>query len=84
MAVEISPTPNPNALKFTVGQPVGGPSTYSVVDETDDPLAGALLAIEGVVSMFLTADFVTITKAAEADWNLIAPAAQTILQAHYS
>lgn len=84
MAVEISATPNPNALKFTVGQAVGGPSTFSNASETDDPMASELLAVDGVSSMFLTADFVTITKLPDADWNVIAPLTQAILEAHYS
>lgn len=84
MTVEISATPNPNAVKFTVGRPVGGPSTFAAGTDTDDPLANELLAVDGVSSMFLTADFVTITKTPEADWNVIAPVAQAILEAHYN
>lgn len=83
MPVTIDATPNPNALKFTVGVDVGGPNTF-VAGRTDEhPLAEALLAIDGVSSIFMTADFVTLTKAADADWNAIAPAAQEILESHF-
>ncbi len=83
MPVTIDATPNPNALKFTVGVDVGGPSTF-VAGRTDEhPLAEALLAIDGLSSIFMTADFVTLTKAADADWNVIAPAAQEILESHF-
>lgn len=84
MAVEISATPNPNALKFTVGQTVGGPKTFTAGAETDDPLAAGLLGIAGVESIFMTADFVTLTKDGAGDWNVIAPQAQTILEAHFA
>ena len=83
MPVTIENTPNPNALKFTVGQPVGGPTTFTPGGDSDHPLAGPLLGIEGVVSVFLTADFVTLTKSPEGDWNAIAPAAETVLTAHF-
>ncbi len=43
-------------------------------------MALALFQIEGVTSVFMTADFVTLTKAPDADWGVIAPAAQAILE----
>ena len=73
MTVVSSPTPNPNALKFTVGTPVGAAATFTADNPGDDPLGAELLAIAGVVSAFMTADFVTITKSAEADWSTIEP-----------
>lgn len=84
MPVQPERTPNPNALKFTVGEQVGGPATYSAGSDTDNPLAGALLAIEGVTSVFMTADFLTVTKAAVADWDDITPAATDAIDAHFS
>ena len=83
MAVTISATPNPNALKFSVGQDVGGPKTFAATQATDDPLAGQLLALDGVTSVFMTADFVTLSKSPEGDWEAIAPEAQRILEAHF-
>lgn len=74
------PTPNPNAVKFTVGRPVGGPETY--ISGTDDPLASALLGLAGVVSVFKSADFVTITKDPASDWGSITPRAIEILEGH--
>ena len=81
MPVSIEHTPNPNALKFTIGAAVGGPATF--VAPTDDPLAASLLDIEGVTSIFLTADFVTLSKTPDADWESIAPRATAILEAHF-
>jgi hypothetical protein len=47
-------------------------------------MAEALLALPGVTSVFMTADFVTISKNAETDWDDIVPGAQAILEEHFS
>ena len=83
MPVTISATPNPNALKFTVGVDVGGPKTFGGGQATDDPLAAALLALDGVTSIFMTADFVTLSKSPDGDWETISEAAQQILESHF-
>jgi hypothetical protein len=83
MAVSIAPTPNPNALKFTVGTDVGGPKTFVAGRDVDDPVASELLALEGVTSVFMTADFVTLSKRPDAGWELIAEEAKSILERHY-
>ncbi len=83
MPIRIDNTPNPNALKFTVGVDVGGPKTFVPGQATDDPLAGPLFELAGVTSVFMTADFVTLTKAPDADWSVIGPVAQEILENHF-
>lgn len=83
MPVQPEPTPNPNAMKFTVGVPVGGPSTHTQTSRSDDPAASELLALEGVTSVFMTADFVTVSKSAQGDWATLVPAATEILERHY-
>ena len=42
-----------------------------------------MLAVDGVTSMFLTADFITITKDTTGDWGSIAPAVTEILETAY-
>lgn len=84
MPIRVDVTPNPNALKFTVGTPVGGPKTFVAGDEADHPLAAELLSIEGVTSIFMTADFVTLSKTPEADWDEITPVAMEILERHFA
>lgn len=83
MSVRIDITPNPNALKFSVGVPVGGPATFAAGQTVDEKMPAALLAIAGVVSVFLTADFVTLSKETEAEWDNIVPLATEILEAHF-
>ena len=83
MPVMIQPTPNPNALKFSVGVDVGPPQTFSAGTPTDDAMASELLAIDGVTSVFMTADFVTLSKDPAFGWDLIADEAKAILERHF-
>ena len=83
MAVIIEQTPNPNALKFTVGQDVGGPITVVAGQSSDDPPAPALSELPGVTSVFMTADFVTLTRSPDGDWAEIADSAKQILEARF-
>lgn len=83
MAVSPEPTPNPNAMKFSVGRPVGGPATFTSAETAEDPTAAEILRIDGVVSVFMTSDFVTLTKSAEADWETITPQALEALEGRF-
>ena len=83
MPVSVSNTPNPNALKFTVGADVGGPQTHAAGSTPDDPMAAELIAIDGVTSMFATADFITLSKRPDVSWETIAPAAESILERYF-
>ena len=83
MPVFVSPTPNPNALKFEVGVDVQGPRTYAAGQEADDPAAAALLALPGVTSVFMMADFVTVSKSPDATWEEIAEPAKAILEGQF-
>ncbi len=84
MATVIEATPNPNALKFSVGQDVGGPKTFVAGRPADDPVASELLGLTGVSSVFMSADFVTLSKMPDADWAVIAEEARSILDRHFS
>jgi hypothetical protein len=83
MPVMIEPTPNPNAMKFSVGKPVDGPHTFVAGQDTDHPLARALLELPQVTSVFMTADFVTLSKTPQGEWEEIAPRAQHLLEEHF-
>jgi hypothetical protein len=83
MAVLIHPTPNPNALKFEVGGHFATPISYVSGGPADHPVAAALLAVPGVTSVFMSADFVTISKAPAAFWDEITPTARRILEEHF-
>ena len=87
MSVRFQPTPNPNAGKFTVGRPVvegkASRSVYSAAAAPGDPLATDLFAIDGVASLFLVEDFVTVTKRPDADWQMLVPLVTAVLERHF-
>ena len=82
--IQLDHTPNPNAMKFTVGKAVGGPATFLAGQTTDQEWVQDLLDLPGVSNIFLTADFVTISKTAEGDWEQILPMASEIISAHFA
>jgi hypothetical protein len=71
MPVQIQPTPNPNAHKYTAaGLRFTGPLNASTAEEAaDHPLAACLFALESVYNVFLVQDFVTVNKIAEVAWE---------------
>jgi hypothetical protein len=79
-----SPTPNPNAGKFTVNRKVveGSSSTsfYTAEDAADHPLGAALFELEGVASLFMVDDFVTVIKTPEATWDKLIPEVQAVIE----
>jgi hypothetical protein len=83
--VRIDPTPNPNSLKITVSAPVSTkPVTYASPEAAAaDPLARKLFEIEGVKSVFLLNNFVTVTKSPEADWNALAAKLGDVIASHF-
>ena len=83
MTVRVEQTPNPNAMKFAVGQPVGGPGTYVRGADPEERFLADLLGLEGVASVFFTADFVTISKTPDSSWESITPEATTILEGRF-
>ena len=79
MGVTTENTPNPRAMKFTVGSPVGGPATFTDAATADERVA-PILELEGVISVFMTADFVTATRDGDTTWDSLAPAIVDILE----
>jgi hypothetical protein len=79
-------TPNPNSLKFTTNDGPfldDGVAAYSSADEAaDDPLARQLFSVAGVEDVFITPDFVTVSKAPAVDWSAVKPDVETILADH--
>nr|XP_057926858.1 NFU1 iron-sulfur cluster scaffold homolog, mitochondrial isoform X1 [Doryrhamphus excisus] len=77
MFVQTQDTPNPNSLKFLPGRIVLESGTMNFAGPRDaytSPLARQLFRIDGVKSVFLGPDFITITKADEnLEWKVIKP-----------
>ena len=69
---EIEPTPNPNAMKFILKEPLtwGITRSYDNVDKAqEDKLAAALFDIEHVTNVFYVDHWITVTQSGQADWN---------------
>lgn len=76
-------TPNPNSLKFTS---TAGPfreegiAAYSSEDETEnDALARRLFSLSGVDDVFITPEFVTVSKKPSVGWNQLKPEIESLL-----
>ncbi len=87
MFIQTEQTPNPSTLKFLPGRVVMEKGTLdfaSVDNAVSSPLAKRLFAVEGVERVFFGADFVTITKAADKDWQILKPAILGGIMEHYT
>ena len=73
MFVQTEITPNPNSLKFLPGKIVSNQGSFEIKnkDETDNQLITELLSINGVKSIFLGEDFISINKENEISWDEI-------------
>ena len=78
---EVQPTPNPNAAKFVLDQPISEASISFLNPEEGEnhPVAKQLFAIPGVSSLLLLGDFVTVNKTAEASWPAIKKKVKQVL-----
>ena len=73
---EIEYTPNPNAVKFVLRQPVavGFPKSFPSREIAEaDPLALALFEVGHVTSVFMQDKFMTITKDDSIGWSELLP-----------
>ena len=68
---EIEDTPNPNAVKFILKEPLSWGITYSYENAEqaqNDALAAALFGIEHVTNVFYVDRWLTVTQDGCADW----------------
>src|SRR4029077_19044636 len=69
---EIEGTPNPNAMKFILKEPLTWGITRSYDNAgaaQDDPLAAALFDIEHVTNVFYVDHWITVTQDGQAEWQ---------------
>jgi Fe-S cluster biogenesis protein NfuA len=73
---DIEETPNPNAVKFVLREPISNGvarSFPSASQATNDPLAKALFDVGQVVSVFYMDSMITIEKSDDGDWDELLP-----------
>ena len=80
--IDIQPTPNPNAAKFILdGKISDQPTSFFNADQAKDhALASKLFAINGVASVLLLGDFVTVNKRPDIKWSALTDKVQSVLQ----
>ena len=66
-----SPTPNPDAMKFTLDIKLVEMMNVTSSAEATTPFAQAVFAAPGVANLFGVNDFVTVTREPGADWEPI-------------
>ena len=86
VAVTPTPTPNPNALKFTLDRAATDRRSETFregSDPADSPLGAAIFALGSVVNVFLTADFVSVTKDDATSWDELLPRVVSTIEEHF-
>jgi len=78
--VTLQPTPNPNAIKFTLNRTV---STEGKTFRPEEPVEVAwakdVLEIPGITQLFTINNFISVTKEDAVQWNDVAPKVEQIL-----
>ena len=71
MFVQIENTPNPNSLKFLPGKIVSNSGSLEInkKEDTNNELVRNLLSVNGVQSIFLGNDFISINKYDDVSWD---------------
>lgn len=78
-------TPNPATLKFVVNRPIFPNDYYEFesVEETEHaPLAKELFGIDAVTNVFISNNFVTITKSEDVMWIELMPKVKDFLKGY--
>jgi Fe-S cluster biogenesis protein NfuA len=87
MFIQTEQTPNPATVKFLPGQTVmeTGSAEFKTPDAaTNAPLAQRLFALQGVSGVFFGRDFISVSKAADTDWQMLKPMVLGVLMEHFS
>ena len=71
MFIQVEKTPNPNSLKFLPGQKVSNSGSYEITkkDDINSDLVRNILSVNGVIGVFLGADFISVNKKKDVEWE---------------
>ena len=86
MFVQTEITPNPNSLKFLPGKKVSTSGPYEILkkDGVKNDLVRNILSVNGVESIFLGGDFITINKYDDIEWEEIKHIVISLINDFYS
>ena len=85
MFVQTQTTPNPNSLKFLPGKIVSNDGSYEIVkkNKIDNDLVRNILSINGVLSIFLGNDFISVNKNENTEWEDIKHIVISLINEYY-
>ena len=71
MFIQTETTPNPNSLKFLPGKKVSliGPIEITEISKTSNQLIRNILSVNGVKSVFLSDNFISVNKHYDFEWE---------------
>ena len=86
MFVQIESTPNPNSIKFLPGKIVSNNGSFEINDknESNNELIRNLLSVNGVESIFLGKDFVSVNKYEDIEWENLKHIIISLINDYYS
>ena len=86
MFVQTENTPNPNALKFIPEKKVSNLSSFEISDKSNinNEAIRNILSINGVKSVFLSQDFLSVNKDESIDWEDLKHIIISFINDHYS
>ena len=86
MFVQIETTPNPNSIKFLPGKIVSNNGSFEINDknESNNELIRNLLSVNGVESIFLGKDFVSVNKYEDIEWEELKHIIISLINDYYS
>ena len=81
------PTPNPETIKLILDRAVAahGPADFPSVEKAEkSPLAKRIFALGDVTGVFFGANFVTVTRKPETDWDELIEKSKGAIRAHFA
>ena len=86
MFVQTETTPNPNSLKFLPGKTVSNCGSIEITrnDKIDNELINNLLSINGIESIFLGKNFISINKFDDVPWEEVKHIIISFINDYYS
>ena len=86
MFVQIQETPNPNSLKFIPGKKVSSIGSVELTkkEDTNNDLLKNILSVNGVESIFLGDDFLSVNKNEKTNWEDIKHIVISLINEFYS
>jgi Fe-S cluster biogenesis protein NfuA len=86
MYIQTEETPNPRTLKFLPNRDVAGatPMTFGDSEQAKvSNLASLLFNVEGVESVFLGSDFISVSRKADFEWTMVKAKVITAIMEHF-